>query len=129
MDSKKYCQIIEDEIVPIFKNNSRKKFIFQQDNVRIHTSKYSENFFEKNEIPLLYWPPYSPDLNPIENVWGELFRRVYKKNSFFKSIDDLKNSLTFEWENLEKKYLENLINSMESRLIQVIKRDGDFTDY
>src|ERR1700740_3167756 len=46
--------------------------IFMQDNAPIHTAKRVVNWFELAGIPLLEWPPYSPDLNPIEHCWAFL---------------------------------------------------------
>ena len=43
--------------------------IFMQDNARVHTARLSMAWLEENEVEVLEdWPPYSPDLNPIEHV-------------------------------------------------------------
>ena len=39
-----------------------------QDNAFIHTAGMVKEWFENNSIPLLEWPPYSPDLNPIKII-------------------------------------------------------------
>ena len=39
-----------------------------QDNASIHTAKKVKDWFKDMAIPLVDWPPYSPDLNPIEQV-------------------------------------------------------------
>jgi len=54
-----------------------KNWIFQQDNAPIHASKETKTWLDLKKINLLEWPAYSPDLNPIENVWGIMARRVY----------------------------------------------------
>lgn len=43
---------------------------FMQDNAPLHTAKIIKNRFHEHGIPLVDWPPYSPDLNPIEHAWA-----------------------------------------------------------
>ena len=42
--------------------------VFQQDNAPTHKASIIKNFFRENEWEVLDWPPYSPDLNIIENL-------------------------------------------------------------
>ncbi|EYE92581.1 uncharacterized protein EURHEDRAFT_186358 [Aspergillus ruber CBS 135680] len=35
------------------------------------------SWFDEHGIPLIDWPPYSPDLNPIEHAWAKLKERIY----------------------------------------------------
>jgi len=41
--------------------------LFMQDNTRIHTARKIKDWFRDNAIPVIEWPPYSPDLSPIEH--------------------------------------------------------------
>ena len=49
-----------------------KKKILLQDNARIHHAKIVSAFAKENNIKLKFNPPYSPEFNPIE----ELFRKI-----------------------------------------------------
>jgi transposase len=42
------------------------------DNVPYHKSIKTKELCEQNGITLIFQPPYSPDLNPIEPSWGNL---------------------------------------------------------
>lgn len=58
-----------------FKGN---KVIMVLDNVRYHHAKVLKPFLEKNKdrIELLFLPPYSPDLNPMERVWWYMRKKI-----------------------------------------------------
>ena len=39
-----------------------------QDNASIHTSRLARDWLQEHGIEVTDWPPYSPDLNPIEHL-------------------------------------------------------------
>ncbi|KAJ6244151.1 transposable element-related [Anaeramoeba flamelloides] len=69
------------------------EWIFQQDGARPHTSKKSMDYLQYRCNVLSPWPPNSPDLNPIENLWSIMDKRlktsnqVMKKNLSWKSFE------------------------------------------
>lgn len=56
--------------------NPEKRVVIILDNFRTHHAKKVREEAEKLDIVLVYLPPYSPDLNPIENVWKSVKRAV-----------------------------------------------------
>jgi transposase len=52
--------------------------IFQQDNARTHTAQIVREFIEGLGREIMVWPPCSPDLNPIENLWTVLKQKIYE---------------------------------------------------
>ena len=57
------------------------------------------------------WVAQSPDLNPIENLWAELERRLRARPMRATSKGDLFNVLKEEWEGLEPDFLKKLVSS------------------
>ena len=69
-------EILRAVAVPLVQ---QRNLILQQDNARPHVARVCQDFLANNNIASLAWPPYSPDLIPIEHMWDELDRRVRKR--------------------------------------------------
>jgi transposase len=83
------------------KNRTRrkkKKALLVLDNARYHKAKELKKYLEevKDRLELLFLPPYSPDLNPIEMVWRET-RRDVTNNRYFTSLAEQKQKLLKYW--------------------------------
>jgi transposase len=50
-----------------------------QDGAGIHRARIASEFFNEIGITLADWPPYSPNLNPIQNLESLLKQAIYKK--------------------------------------------------
>jgi transposase len=56
------------------------------DNVRYHHAKLFNEFLAKHpELEIMYLPPYSPDLNPIERAWWYM-RKSITHNRYLESL-------------------------------------------
>jgi hypothetical protein len=95
-----------------------------QDNVRPHISNYTINELRSKGITLLEnWPPYSPDLNIIEVIWAVMKRRIEIRQP--KSLQELRIMILEVWDALSYITINSLIDSMERRLHQVIRNNGE----
>ncbi len=74
----------------ILHRQDEKVLLLILDNNRYHHAKLLDPWLEehKKEIQLLFLPPYSPDLNPIERVW-KLTRKLCTHNRYFPRLEDL----------------------------------------
>ena len=61
---------------------------FMHDNARPHSAAITRQFLATNNVNALEWPANSPNLNPIEQVWVELGRRV-RRNHAIHTVNDL----------------------------------------
>lgn len=80
-----------DFLSTIKNSNMSKRIIVILDNFRSHRAKDTSNFALKHNIDLVYLPPYSPDLNPIEFIWKSI-KRVISCN-FIMDINHMKNMI------------------------------------
>jgi transposase len=76
---------------------------------------------------LAKWPPNSPDLSPIENLWGWLQRRVDQKGC--NSFEEYKQAVLSELAAVPKQHLVNMFNSMKNRIQLVVDNEGGPTGY
>ena len=119
----------EEHLLPFWLDHEISNYYFQQDNCSIHKSISTKNWFQENAIDVMDWPASSPDLNPKENLFGIISRRVYQDWKHFGSVQELKSAILKVQEAISLQILEELINSMPKRIGQVILRYGRHVDY
>ncbi len=73
-------------------------FIFQQDLAPAHTAKGTKSWFNDHGVTVLDWPANSPDLNPIENIWGIIKRKM--RDTRPNNADNLKAAIKATWASL-----------------------------
>ena len=92
-----------------------------------HASEEVTTWLFNKGVQSLEWPPYSPDLNPIENVWADLKRRVEQRNPA--DIKQLEAVVKEEWKHTDPALLARLAHSMPKRCRDVIANHGHRTSY
>lgn len=123
----KYANIAEKTIIPyLFElmGESGKPFVFVDDNAPAHNSRVASEIFEKYDARRIYWPASSPDLNPIENLWAWMKRKLWDSDQQYKSVEDMKAAITRIWAEITPEYCRELIYSVPKRCIEVIKAKG-----
>ena len=103
------------------------RWMFQHNNDPKHSSKLVKEWLAANEVQTLDWPPQSPVLNLIENLFGILKCRVAGRA--FTSTQALKEALETEWKNIPMETINHLVESMPRRCHEVIKANGFSTKY
>lgn len=62
--------------------------VIVMDNASFHKSQKTRELISKAGCTLLFLPPYSPDLNPIEKFWANLKRKIRKIKGTFTSLQN-----------------------------------------
>lgn len=65
------------------------KIIVVLDNVRYHHAKKLSRWLATTRIELVFLPPYSPDLNPVERVWWYMRKKI-THNRYLESLKERK---------------------------------------
>ena len=73
------------------------------DNAKIHWTLDALKFYSENNITVVDWPAYSPDLNPIKNIWAYIKSRLRGKR--FVSIKYLETKLIKIWESISQEQI------------------------
>jgi len=105
--------------------------LFMQDNAPGHAARYTQAEFQDRGINVVSWPPYSPDLNPIETVWNIMKDWIQERYGHHDklSYDVLRKAVREAWDAVTAEQLDELIDSMHARCQAVIDSDGKQTRF
>lgn len=126
------------DVLPLlFKEGKRlfqgKPWTFQQDGDGAHISKLTLKQLEDlgsehNVHVMLDWPPMSPDLSPIENLWALLDMKVEATHPT--TLEQLRAHMRKAWEELsEGEVVRHLFHSMPRRMKLVLEKGGGLIEY
>jgi len=123
-----YIEILEKNLVASKKKlKMPNSFIFQQDNAPCHRAKSVANWMKRRKVKTLQWPPNSPDLNPIENLWSWLDGKLAKEE--LNTLQDLTVAINQILSNVPDHLIKNLVESMPNRIHECLKAHGGITRY
>ncbi|GFX08044.1 transposable element Tcb2 transposase [Trichonephila clavipes] len=111
----RYCEEVFLPHVCLLRGAIGPDFTFMDDNARPHRTLAVEALLESENITRMDWPAYSPDLNPIENVWDALGKRIAARLHHPENTQQLKQMLIEEWALLPQEMLHQLVLSMGIR--------------
>lgn len=131
MNKEQYLKILEDNLqIAVDMMCMRKEnIIFQQDKDPKHTSKLVQNWLNARPFKTMVWPPQSPDMNPIENLWSHLKKQLANYANAPKGMNELWERVQEEWYAISPDVIWKLYDSMPRRLNALKNSNGFWTDY
>lgn len=133
MNQHKYHdEVLKPHFVPFYKKMARKygkDVVMQEDGAGYHHTKMLLAFKARMKVKTLVWPPQSPDLSPIENVWKQMKDRIARRRHRIRTIGEMEVALRYEWAHIKEELLVTLVESMPRRMAAMKKAKGGSTKY
>jgi transposase len=129
MNAQSYSEHILPLVHDWIHNHCPAGTIFMHDNAPCHAASHTKRTLQALGIEVIDWPPYSPDLNPIEHVWNWMKDYIQKHYPGKLSRAQLEQAVLEAWDAVPESFLENLIESMERRINSVHMSGGGHSRY
>lgn len=127
MNSRVYREVLEDHLLPFMTIHDTEYLL--QDGAPCHSAKSTQDWLASHDVQVIGpWPGSSADLNPIENLWVTMKRKVAERNST--SFASLKEAIKEVWtREIPKEECRKLARSMPDRIRAVIEKKGLHTRF
>ena len=124
----RYTDILDAALVPFIEEHYPSCHRFQQDNDPKHTSRWSQDYFQDKNINWWKTPPSSPDLNPIENVWGSM-KNYLRSTAKPKNTQELRTGIKAFWKTMTPEVCKRYVGHLRKVIPKVIQVDGAPSGY
>lgn len=124
-------KVLNDALIPwARKQFGANRWTFQQDSAPSHKARLTQQFLHDHVpqfISSQQWPPYSPDLNPMDfSIWSILEAKVSTKK--YQSVETLKSALRREWSRIPQDHIRAACNAFIKRIDAVIRARGSYIE-
>ena len=132
LTSQRYCQFLDRTFFKWYTCQSRSfksKCVFMHDNAPSHPANATRQFLEQKGISgkkLMIWPPASPDLNPTEDLWTIVKKKIYVGGRQYNNKEDLWDAIQTACKDVDSKEIASLTTSLDRRLILVFEKKGGY---
>ena len=125
MRNQEYRECLKTHMLPTFR--AKKLNWFLDDRAPCHKHQSVTTFLAEKKIKRMEWPGNSPDLNPIENVWANMKRRL--RDTDVSTRPKMIRAVRKVWRETSRVELKNLAQSMPRRIQEVLEREGGSSKY
>ena len=81
-------EVLDTEVIPLFRNHRGMQLL--HDGAAAHRARATTAYLNANNVNVVDFPPYSPDLNIIESIQGELNRRIRRTGAIPTKLNQLR---------------------------------------
>ena len=99
-------EVVEPEVFPLLRRIPG--IVFLQDNACAHVPQTAQSFFSAQQVTLLPWPAYSPDMSPIEHVWNFIVRELAGTAGGAHNKNELRLQVEAIWNTIAQDYIKRL---------------------
>ena len=130
------CSIISDLYQSYLPYIAHPGDVFMHDNAPVHTAAIIQTILAELGVEVMIWPPYSPDLNPVKNLWALMKYIIYehypaleKAPNNRETLEQLVKAAKEAWHAIDDWILKHLCESMPHWVQAVLIADGWYTKY
>lgn len=129
MNQHAYLDVLENRLIPSrdLLVHDHNDWYYQHDNAPCHKAGSITKWLNENSISVISWPARSPDLNPIENIWAIIDRKL--ANHTISNLRELEQLVDKYWNEVGVELCVKLIESMPARIKACLKSKGGYFKY
>ncbi|CUG86683.1 unnamed protein product [Bodo saltans] len=119
VNATQYVETLKEYLVPKI---DTARHIFMQDGASAHTAKFTQEFLKEQNIRTVEWPAKSCDLNPIENLWSIMKRKI--DVDIMCDVNELERAIRKSWSEITQDEIDNLVLSFPHRIQKMLDNEG-----